>query len=315
MSDILAASDAGSGEGEGSGTRGGGSGEQKDKNRSLWGDALYVLIRNPVFWISTIMVLIILSMAFMPWLYAATPPIERGACDLLRARETPSAAHPFGFTLLGCDMWASVVWGTGKSVIVAILTTIGVVIIGVTLGTVAGYFGGFGDTVISRLTDIFFGLPFILGAIVFLALFPQRNELVITAVLILLGWTSLTRVMRGSVISTKQKDYVDASRAIGAGSFFIIRKHILVNSIAPVIVLATIGLGAYISVEATLTYLGVGYQRPTVSWGLLVNEGQGLALAGFPHLLVVPCLFIVVTVLSFILLGDVLRDAIDPRSR
>jgi oligopeptide transport system permease protein len=96
---------------------------------------------------------------------------------------------------------------------------------------------------------------------------------------------------------------------------FIIRKHVLANSIAPVIVLATIALGSIISAEATLTYLGVGYQRPTTSWGLLVAEGQNLALAGFWHLLVYPCAFIVVTVLAFIMLGDVLRDALDPRSR
>ncbi|MDQ3308076.1 MAG: ABC transporter permease [Actinomycetota bacterium] len=113
----------------------------------------------------------------------------------------------------------------------------------------------------------------------------------------------------------RARDYVDAARALGATNFFIIRKHILANSIAPVIVLATIGLGAYISAEATLTFLGVGYQRPTVSWGLLVAEGQNLALAGFWHLLVLPCAFIVVTVLSFILLGDALRDALDPRAR
>ena len=182
-------------------------------------------------------------------------------------------------------------------------------------GTAAGWFGGFTDTVISRITDIFFGLPFILGALVFLAIFPDRNIWTISLVLIIFGWTSLTRVMRGSVIATKQRDYVDAARALGAGDFFIIRKHILANSIAPVIVLATIGLGAYISAEATLTFLGVGYQRPTVSWGLLVNEGQTLALAGFWHLLVYPCAFIVITVLAFILLGDVLRDALDPRSR
>jgi ABC-type dipeptide/oligopeptide/nickel transport system permease subunit len=121
--------------------------------------------------------------------------------------------------------------------------------------------------------------------------------------------------MRGSVIATKQKDFVDAARALGASDFFIIRKHILANSIAPVIVLATIGLGAYISAEATLTFLGVGYQRPTVSWGLLVADGQTLALAGFWHLLIYPCAFIVITVLAFIMLGDVLRDALDPRSR
>ena len=285
------------------------------RNRSLWGDVRYELVRSPVFWISLTLVLIVLSMAFLPQLWAATSPNESGACQLENARQKPSAAHPFGYTSAGCSMWASVVYGTGKSVIVAILVTIGTVIVGVATGTLAGYFGGFGDTLISRITDVFFGLPFILGALVFLAIFPDRTVWTLTAVLTLFGWTTLTRVMRGSVLSTMQKDYVDAARALGATNSFIIRKHILTNSIAPVIVLATLGLGAFISAEATLTYLGVGYQRPTVSWGLLVDEGQNLALAGFWHLLVIPCAFIVVTVLAFIMLGDVLRDALDPRNR
>jgi ABC-type dipeptide/oligopeptide/nickel transport system permease subunit len=284
-------------------------------NRSLWGDVRYELVRSPVFWISAVLVLIALLMAFFPQLFASTSPNARGACDLNNARVKPTWDKPFGYTSAGCDMWASLVWGTGKSVIVAILATAGTVILGVASGTAAGWFAGLTDTIIGRITDIFFGLPFILGAIVFLSIFPTRNIWTISLVLIIFGWTSLTRVMRGSVIATKQKDFVDAARALGAGDFFIIRKHILANSIAPVIVLATIGLGAYISVEATLTFLGVGYQRPTVSWGLLVSDGQNLALAGFWHLLVFPCAFIVVTVLAFILLGDVLRDALDPRSR
>lgn len=284
-------------------------------NRTLWGDVRYELFRNWIFWVSAILVLIILAMAFFPQIFASTSPNESGACQLTNARGKPTWDKPFGYTVAGCDMWSSLVWGTGKSVIVAILSTIGTVILGVAAGTAAGWFGGFTDTVISRITDVFFGLPFILGAIVFLAIFPTRNIWTISLVLVIFGWTSLTRVMRGSVISTKQRDFVDAARALGANDWFIIRKHILANSIAPVIVLATIGLGAFISAEATLTFLGVGYQRPTVSWGLLVNDGQTLALAGFWHLLVYPCAFIVITVLAFILLGDVLRDALDPRSR
>jgi len=307
MSDVLAGHSAGAPQDQ--------AAPNADKGRSLWGDVGYELSRNPVFWISLALVLIILSMAFAPQLWAHTSPNASGACPLEHAREKPSAGHPFGFTNAGCDMWASVVWGTGNSVKVALLTTIGTVALGLVLGTTAGFFGGFGDTLISRITDVFFGLPFILGALVFLAIFPTRNVWTLTAVLTLLGWTSLTRVMRGSVISTKQKDYVDAARALGGSDSFIIRKHVLANSIAPLIVLATIGLGTYIGAEATLTYLGVGYQRPTVSWGLLVDEGQNLALAGFPHLLVIPAAFIVITVLSFILLGDALRDALDPRTR
>jgi ABC-type dipeptide/oligopeptide/nickel transport system permease subunit len=306
MSDVMAGQSAGQQES---------LSESSGANRSLWGDVRYELVRKPVFWISLVLVLVILLMAFFPQMFASTSPNSSGACQLANAREKPSAEHPFGYTVAGCDMWASLVWGTGKSVIVAILVTIGTVFLGVTLGTIAGYFGGLGDTLISRVTDVFFGLPFILGALVFLAIFPDRNIWTLTAVLTILGWTSLTRIMRGSVISTKQKDYVDAARAVGASDFFIIRKHILANSIAPVIVLATIGLGSFIGAEATLTFLGVGYQRPTVSWGLLVSEGQNLALAGFWHLLVFPSGFIVITVLAFILLGDVLRDALDPRTR
>ena len=305
MSDISAASSAAPAAEPGAG----------GSDRSLWGDVRYELFRNPVFWVSSAIVLVAIAMAFFPQLFAGTSPNASGACQLENARVTPTWDKPFGYTRDGCDMWSSLVWGTGKSVNVALLVTIGTVVLGVATGTAAAWFGGFTDTVISRITDIFFGLPFILGAVVFLAIFPERNIWTISIVLTLLGWTSLTRVMRGSVLSTKQRDFVDAARALGAGDFFIIRKHILANSIAPVIVLATIGLGAYISAEATLTFLGVGYQRPTVSWGLLVNDGQTLALAGFWHLLVYPCAFIVVTVLAFILLGDVLRDALDPRSR
>lgn len=309
MSDISAAATAATP--EPSGAPEGESGS----NRSLWGDVRYELVRNPVFWISAVLVFIVMMMSFFPWIFAPTSPTESGACQLVDARVKPTWDKPFGYTRDGCDMWSALVWGTGKSVNVAILTTIGTVFLGVVTGTAAGWFGGFTDTVISRITDVFFGLPFLLGAIVFLAIFPDRNIWSISAVLIILGWTSLTRVMRGSVLATKQRDYVDAARALGASDFFIIRKHILANSIAPVIVLGTIGLGSYIGAEATLTFLGVGYQRPTVSWGLLVNEGQTLVFAGFSHLLIYPCAFIVVTVLAFILLGDVLRDALDPRSR
>jgi peptide/nickel transport system permease protein/oligopeptide transport system permease protein len=284
-------------------------------NRSLWGDVRYELSRSPVFWVSALLVLVSLMMAFFPQLFASTSPNSPGACPLQQARVAPTWDHPFGYTSAGCDMWASLVWGTGKSVILAILVVAGIVIIGVATGTAAGWFGGLTDTIISRITDIFLGLPFILGAIVFLAIFPTRNIWTISLVLAIFSWTSLTRVMRGSVIATKQRDFVDAARALGASDLFIIRKHILANSIAPVIVLATIALGAIISAEATLTFLGVGYQRPAVSWGLLVADGQNLALAGFWHLLVYPCAFIVVTVLAFIMLGDVLRDALDPRSR
>ena len=290
-----------------------GDGGQKEATRGLWGDAWYELRRNPMFWFSIVLVTAVTSMAVVPWLWTSVDP---ASCDLTRGRERPSLdGRWFGYTFQGCDMWASVVYGASKSLAVAVIGTAGVTLIGIALGTLAAYYGGFTDSVIGRFTDVFFGLPFILGAIVILAIVPVRNVWSISGVLVALGWTSLTRIMRGSVLSTKNKDYVDAARALGASNRHIIFKHILPNSIAPMFVLSTIYLGVYIGVEATLTYLGVGFRRPATTWGLLINEGQPWALQGYSHLLIIPCAFVVITVLAFILLGDVLRDALDPRNR
>jgi len=159
------------------------------------------------------------------------------------------------------------------------------------------------------------GLPFLLGALVFLALLGRQNIWTVGAVLVVLSWPPITRIMRGSVISVKSQDYVEAARALGASSPAIIRRHILPNSLAPVIVLATLYLGGFVSAEATLTFLGVGLQAPTISWGITIAEGQELAIGGYPYLLVFPCTALIITVLSFILLGDALRDALDPRGR
>ncbi|HET7326795.1 MAG TPA: ABC transporter permease [Nocardioidaceae bacterium] len=289
-------------------------GKGKDATRGLWGDAWYELRRSPTFWSASVLVAIVTSMAVFPFLWTS---VEPDACFLAEhGREAPSLdGRWFGYTFQGCDMWAQVVYGSSKSLAVAVLSAIGVSVIGVALGTAAGYYGGFVDSVIGRFTDVFFGLPFLLGALVFLAIVPVRNVWSISGVLIVLGWTSLTRIMRGSVLSTKNKDFVDASRALGASNRHIIFKHVLPNSIAPLFVLSTIYLGAFVSAEATLTYLGVGFQQPDATWGLLIQEGQPYALQGSPHLLIIPCAFVVVTVLAFILLGDVLRDALDPRNR
>lgn len=286
--------------------------QRVDANRSLWADAARDLARKPMFWAALIMVLIVSSMALFPGLWASGDPSH---CTLNHAKERPSAAHPFGFTLLGCDMWAKAVYGASKSLAVALITTVVSGVIGIVVGVWAGFYGGITDTLLSRVTDVFFGLPFLLGTLVFLSLFPVRNTWTISGALTVLAWTTIARVMRGSVLATKNKDFVDAARAIGASNGHIIRKHILSNSIAPVIVLSTIALGTYVSAEATLTYLGVGFQQPNSTWGLLIAEGQTYALGGYPHLLIIPCAFVVVTVLSFILLGDMLRDALDPRGR
>jgi ABC-type dipeptide/oligopeptide/nickel transport system permease subunit len=164
------------------------------------------------------------------------------------------------------------------------------------------------------LTDIMFVIPFILGGIVILSLFPTRGVAQVSLVLIILGWATMLRLVRSSVLSAKANDYVDAARAMGASNRRIITKHILPNSLAPVIVYATITVGVIIAAEAALSFLGVGLQLPAISWGLMISVAQQRILTA-PHLLLFPGLFLSVTVFAFILMGDALRDALDPKLR
>jgi ABC-type dipeptide/oligopeptide/nickel transport system permease subunit len=285
--------------------------QPREISRSLWADGWRELRSKPLFWVSVLVVLAVTSMAVLPGLWASGQPDR---CLLERGSQPPSGAHPFGFTFQGCDMWAKVVYGTSKSLAVALIATIGTTVFGMFIGTLAGYYPGVTDTLLSRFTDIFFGLPFLLGSVVFLAVVPIRNVWTISAVIAVLSWPTFTRIMRGSVLGTKNRDYVEAARALGATNARVIMRHILPNAVAPIIVLTTIYLGIFVGLEATLTFLGVGFQRPNTTWGLLIAEGQPYALQS-PHLLIFPCAFLVVTVLEFIMLGDLLRDAFDPRGR
>jgi ABC-type dipeptide/oligopeptide/nickel transport system permease subunit len=292
-------------------------GAKKERNASLWADAWRDLSNKPTFWISTILVLLVVSMAVWPSLWTSVDP---NACDVNNSKGRPSADHIFGFNDRGCDFYSTTIYGARASIKVALLATIGTTVFGGLLGILAAYYGGWADAIISRLTDVVLGLPFLLGAIVLLSLLRSQftdsdaQEWALIAVLITLGWTSVVRIMRASVMSTKNMDYVQAARALGASDFRLIARHILPNAIAPVIVIATIALGSYVAAEATLTYLGVGLQAPSVSWGISINDGQN-RVSDYPHLLLFPCGFLVATVLSFIMLGDALRDALDPKLR
>jgi ABC-type dipeptide/oligopeptide/nickel transport system permease subunit len=287
-----------------------GSTASAERSQSLWADARRKLLRDPVFIGAGLVVLLVASMAAFPQLWTSTDP---SACQLTQGKQGPAPGHPFGFTIYGCDMYTYVIYGARPDIVIAVVGTAGILAWGLLFGTLGGYFGGWVDLVISRLTDVFFGLPFILGALIFLAIVGEHSIWAITAIIVVLGWTQMTRIVRGSVLEAKHRDYVEASRALGASHARIIFRHILPNAIQPAIVIATISVGALVSAEATLTFLGVGLQRPTISWGVLITEGQNWAVAGYWHLLIFPCAFLIATVLSFILLGDSLRDALDPK--
>ena len=217
------------------------------------------------------MIVVLLVMAVAPGLFTNTDP---RACDLNLSRQSPSSEAWFGYDIQGCDVYARTIYGAQASIVVGFASTLFVVILGVLIGMFAGFYGGVTDSILSRITDIFFGIPLVLGGILLLASFPSGPETPkwgtmgkVSVVLAILGWTSLARITRSTVIQVKQADYVNAARALGGDAKRILRLHVLPNALAPVIVYATIVLGIFISTEATLSYLGIGLQPPVISWG------------------------------------------------
>jgi oligopeptide transport system permease protein len=289
------------------------------KPRGLLGDAWYDLRRKPLFWIAGTFILLFLVMAAFPQLFTSKDP---GHALLERSRVGPSGDAWFGYDVQGADLYARVIYGTRASIVVAVLSTVGTVVFGAAAGILAGYRGGWIDSLLSRIADIFFGLPFLLGAIVILFTFnpPGSNRggwtimLIVVTSLVVLSWPVAMRIMRSSVLATKNADYIVAARALGASSMRIIMRHLLPNCLAPLLVYSTILLGSFIGAEATLSYLGVGLKPPVQSWGIMVSESQNY-LRVSPQLLLFPAAFLVVAVLSFVMMGEAVREALDPKLR
>lgn len=284
--------------------------EDAGRAASLWSDAWRQLRRSPMFIISGSLIVLFIVMAIAPGLFTNADP---NACNLSNSVEPPSAEHWFGYDLQGCDYYARTIYGARVSVSIGLVVMLFATAIAIVFGTLAAYYGGIMDSIIARLADVVFALPFILGGIVILSVF-DRSFKVVALTLVVLGWPTMLRLMRSSVLSTKEEDYIDAARSLGASDLRIMARHILPNAIAPVVVYATIYVGVIISAEAALSYLGVGLQLPAISWGLMINTAQH-RIANSPHLLLFPGAFLSVAVFSFILMGDVLRDALDPKLR
>ncbi|MEV8325213.1 ABC transporter permease [Kitasatospora sp. NPDC059811] len=290
---------------------------KREEARSLWGDAWRDLRRRPIFLISAVLILLLVVMAIFPWAFTDADPRKADLIhDYLRRPDWTDffGAGWFGYDGQGRSIYARVVYGARASITVGICVTLAVTVLGGLAGMVAGYFGGAVDAVISRITDIFFGLPLLLGALVLLNAFTTRTVWSVVIALAFLGWTQIARVMRGAVLTVKQSDYVVAGRALGAGTGRLMFRHILPNAIAPVIVVATIALGGYIATEATLSFLGIGLQDPTISWGIDISSAQKVIRTA-PYVLFFPAVALSVTVLAFIMLGDAVRDALDPKLR
>ncbi|MDR7302691.1 ABC transporter permease [Haloactinomyces albus] len=296
------------------------SASQDEKQRGLWGDAWQDLRRRPLFIIGSVIVVLLVAIAAFPGLFA---PGDPNAQNLTLARQGPSTGAWFGYDTLGRNIYTRVIHGARASIVVGVLATLLAVLIGSLVGLISGYFGNKTDSFLSRFAEIFLGLPFVLGAIVILSVFnagiagAPSTVRIMTQVIVTIGvlaWPICMRIMRSAAIAAKQQDYVKAAKALGASHSRIIFKHVLPNCLAPVMVYATIALGQFIGLEATLSYLGLGLQYPVVSWGMMISDSQQYIIST-PHMLLFPAGFLVVTVLAFVMLGDAVRDALDPKQR
>ena len=225
----------------------------------------------------------------------------------------PSSEHLMGFDHVGRDLFSRVIYGSRVALIVGLGASSIAVIIGVMVGVTAGYFSGWPDSLLSRLTDTLMAFP-IIALLILLAAIVGPSLVTTVVVIGVTGWAIYARVVRAQVLSLKKQEFVVAALAIGASDRRIIFRHILPNVLAPVIVLVTLGVGTIIILEAALSFLGLGIQPPTPSWGGTLSDGRAFILL-FPHIAMAPGIMIVLTVLAFNLLGDGLRDALDPRQK
>ncbi len=281
------------------------------EHSGFWGETWRKLHRRPKFVVAAVLILLIVLVALFPALFTHADPSYADPSQSLRS---PSSAHWFGTDLQGHDIYTRTVYGARASVTVGLGATLLVFLIGGALGALAGFYGGWLDAVVSRVTDIFFGLPLLLAAIVLMQVLHHRTVWTVIAILALFGWPQIARIARGAVLEVRSADYVLAAKALGLSRFQTLLRHAMPNAVGPVIAMSTIALGAFIVTEATLSYLGVGLPTSVVSWGGDINLAQTRLRAGSP-ILFYPAGALAVTVLAFMMMGDALRDALDPASR
>lgn len=284
---------------------------ERATTQGLWA----TLRHRAQFWVSIVLLALLTIIAAVPGVLAgAFGQSDPRACDLLASNRPPGPGHPFGTDVQGCDVLANVLFGTRTSLFIGLATTALCLVVAVTLGTLAGYLGGWVDALIARSADVVLGFPFLLGAIIVLNTAPNRSPLLLAAVLAFFSWPTFARLIRSSVKEVREREFVQASHALGLSQARVVLAHVLPNSLAPTLAVAATMVGGVIGAEATLTFLGVGLVPPSISWGVQLSTAQSYFQLA-PHTVVFPSIFLTITVISLIMLGDALRDALDPRGR
>ena len=278
---------------------------------STWSAAAALGRRNRLATTGMALVAMFVAFAlFAPWI----APQDPARIDLPSRLQPPSAAHWFGTDELGRDILSRVIYGARISMLVGSSVVAGSLFLGLILGSIAGYYGGYTDRIFSVIImNAFLSFPGILLAIAFVAfLGPGIINLILA--LCIGGWVGYARLVRAQVLAVKEKEFVEAARALGASDWRIVSRHIWPNIIQPVIVQAAIGMAGAVLAEATMSFLGLGVPPPTASWGSMLNDGRS-HLFDAPHLVLFPAAAVMLAVLSFNFIGDALRDFMDPRSR
>jgi|TARA_B110000459_G_scaffold192057_1_gene228841 oligopeptide transport system permease protein len=281
---------------------------QTEQGTSLWRDAWLRLRRNRLAVLGlTVLLLFIVIAAATPWI----APYDYAQQDLELGATPPSAAHWLGTDIFGRDLLTQIMFGGRISLAVGFIATAVALLIGVTWGAIAGYMGGRVDTVMMRLVDIIYALPFMIFIILLMVVFG-RNMLLLFLAIGAVEWLTMARIMRSQVQSLRQQEFVEAAISLGLPTATIIRRHLIPNALGPIIVYTTLTIPSVMLLEAFLSFLGLGVQPPETSWGLLISYGAE-SMEEYPWLLLFPGLALTLTLFSLNFLGDGLRDALDVR--
>ncbi len=281
------------------------------------------LKKNPLSIVGIVIILLFIIIAAFAPLIAPTPEGQFDAYMIPRdgyspTPQPPSSSHPFGTTQGQYDIFYGVIWGTRTAFQVGIIVMGAVLVIGILLGSLAGYFGGIVDEVIMRITDVFLAFPpLILAMAITVALGPSVNSVMIA--LVIVTWPTYARVIRGEILSVREEDYIEASRSVGASHTRIILRHVLPNSIYPTLIMASLDIGAVVLSAAALSFLGLGAPEGYADWGQMINfsrnwiVGTSTNAFAYWYTVTIPGLFIFLFVMGWNLLGDSVRDILDPR--
>jgi oligopeptide transport system permease protein len=279
-----------------------------ERSSSLWRDALRRLLRNRLAMAGGIVVVILCLVAIFADFLA---PLPYTKTNFGRLTETPTRDYPLGTDQLGRDMLSRMIYGARVSMLVGLGAQVIVILIGVPIGALAGFVGGRVDLLLTRFVDVMYAFPRLLFVILVMSMLGAGLSNIFIAIG-LTGWVGIARQTRAQVLAIKEKEFVDGARALGAGAGRLLRRHILPNALTPIVVAVTFGIPEAIFTEAALSFIGVGINPPTPSWGQMVGEGQQYLRSAW-HLCVFPSIAIAVTMLAFTFFGDGVRDALDPK--